>query len=98
MSELQTQEVLMGGFVLCSLLSLEPWDVGLGLGALPALQRLWCGVLRHSKPRCVLPSSLVALGLPCRGSVDRETSARLVRAWCSSPWTGDLIPLLAAHL
>lgn len=43
----------MGGFVLCSLLSLEPWDVGLGLGALPALQRLWCGVLRHSKPRCV---------------------------------------------
>lgn len=73
-SELQEQEVLMGGFVLCSLLSLESWDMGLGLGALTALQRLCCGVLRHSKPRCVLP---------CRGSVERETSARLVRAWCS---------------
>lgn len=91
-SELQGQEVVMGAFVLCFLLPLETWAVGLGLVHCQLCKGLCLcsGVLRQSKPRPVLPSSLA---LPCRGKHQLSWS----ELGAHNPRTGDFIPLLAVH-
>lgn len=54
MSELQGREVVMGSSILCSLLPLKTWGLGLRLGALTALQRplaaVWCPQAEQTSP------------------------------------------------